>query len=345
MAVNFPVKCVQKSCDLVVNSVRASFLNFSIQETPYSLYLTIRKSFSKYSNQQTVCCDPSSELVILRVKFKSLEDANLSLKNNYEEAINECEVGYKVIRELETKIENYEIKLENKNKDKVDTQKRDQVVDQVNQNLAKELERAEKNWKDENKNVKAKEKEIYDLKKENDRISHHLGEIKTEHTSFLAKVNKEEKNREKKLKKSERKEFLENLTLKYECDRCDFRMETLEKLKHHKRNAHMKISSTQTEGIVTEEKSVQQNQSDYASEKSMQTIEDTSSNVSKSNMKDYSCFYCNKKIISEIYLMEHRKSCRGSTRLFCTSPVGLPANFSISLPPPRRPPSLLWPYM
>jgi hypothetical protein len=36
-----------ESCDLVLRHVRTSCLNFAIQETPYSVYLTIRKSFSQ----------------------------------------------------------------------------------------------------------------------------------------------------------------------------------------------------------------------------------------------------------------------------------------------------------
>ena len=47
MAVNSPVISVKNSCDFIINSVRNSALNFSSQETPYSLYLTIRKSFVK----------------------------------------------------------------------------------------------------------------------------------------------------------------------------------------------------------------------------------------------------------------------------------------------------------
>ena len=40
-------KSVQKSCDLVIESVRASSLNYNLQETPYSIYLSIRKSSLK----------------------------------------------------------------------------------------------------------------------------------------------------------------------------------------------------------------------------------------------------------------------------------------------------------
>ena len=45
MSVNPPN--LEESYNLIVNSVRNSNLNYSVQETTYSLYLTVRKSLSK----------------------------------------------------------------------------------------------------------------------------------------------------------------------------------------------------------------------------------------------------------------------------------------------------------
>ena len=39
--------CVQSSCDFLLQAVRNSGLNFSCQETPFSIFLTVRKSFVK----------------------------------------------------------------------------------------------------------------------------------------------------------------------------------------------------------------------------------------------------------------------------------------------------------
>ena len=39
---------VQDSCVKILKSVRNCSLNYSCQETPYSIYLTIRKSWSKH---------------------------------------------------------------------------------------------------------------------------------------------------------------------------------------------------------------------------------------------------------------------------------------------------------
>ena len=47
MLTNYPSSNVQSSCDFILKEVRSSSLNYSVQETPFSLYLTIRKSLVK----------------------------------------------------------------------------------------------------------------------------------------------------------------------------------------------------------------------------------------------------------------------------------------------------------
>ena len=43
---------INKVCDNILDSVRRSNLNFVCQETPYSVYLTIRKSWRKHKQVQ-----------------------------------------------------------------------------------------------------------------------------------------------------------------------------------------------------------------------------------------------------------------------------------------------------
>ena len=109
------VQNVKNSCDKVLTSVRDSSLNFSLQETPFSIYITIRKSFlrcrsdsldkkpSKYKEEQT--SGKSQELEDLITKLKSEEKINLALKNNYEEAIEDSAKCYQRIQDLENQVE------------------------------------------------------------------------------------------------------------------------------------------------------------------------------------------------------------------------------------------------
>ena len=41
------IPIVKNSCNLIVNSVKDSSLNFFLQESPFSIYITIRKSIAK----------------------------------------------------------------------------------------------------------------------------------------------------------------------------------------------------------------------------------------------------------------------------------------------------------
>ena len=150
---------LEKSCNMILNSVRNSCLNFSIQETPFSLYLTVRKSLARNkslqddeSNEQTLDVKNLSETILkeeiktLKIKLNEAEDFNLKLQHECEEAVNESEKCNKEMKILETKVVNLKddkIKLED------------------------ELEYGEKNWKSLTKQVKEKDKTIHDLKKEN----------------------------------------------------------------------------------------------------------------------------------------------------------------------------------
>ena len=114
MGVQFPLLSVKKSVNHIMNSVWESSLNFSIQETPYSLYICIRKSFSKPSEifkvdiEDNTEADKHEETRIksdtLRNELKSLQIDNFVLKNDFEEAIDECAEHLQTIKHLELKV-------------------------------------------------------------------------------------------------------------------------------------------------------------------------------------------------------------------------------------------------
>ena len=102
-------KSVQKSCDLVIESVRASSLNYNLQETPYSIYLSIRKSSLKriptVDQEEVPQIQSPNKLKELESKLKSAEAANFALKLKYEDAVNDSEESYLKIKLLEKKLE------------------------------------------------------------------------------------------------------------------------------------------------------------------------------------------------------------------------------------------------
>jgi DNA repair exonuclease SbcCD ATPase subunit len=89
MAANSPFE----TCDLILRHVKTSCLNFAIQETPFSVYLTIRKSFSQSprrpaDNTSSLTAQPQplgpnkleTELETLKKEFKFLKSQRDSLE-------------------------------------------------------------------------------------------------------------------------------------------------------------------------------------------------------------------------------------------------------------------------
>ena len=138
---------IHKSCDLVLASVRSSSLNYSSQETPFSIYLITRKSFSKAnfnhspggdSNHQNLNQDILVET--LKSNIKALEDKNLHLVHSYEEAVSDSEESYRKVKELEVILKGFEQKVIET--DNSDIQKKDKTIESLKYDKMK-LEKTE----------------------------------------------------------------------------------------------------------------------------------------------------------------------------------------------------------
>ena len=319
---------VQKSCDLVLNSVRSSHLNFSFQETPFSIYLTVRKSFSKpnfdynpevdskqYINQENL-------IESLKSNLKSVEEENKHLVQTYEEAVNDSEGSYKRVKELEAIIEGLEQK--SVEKEAMVNEKKNEIIDSLKVdkvNLESDLNEAEQSLKNLKKNLKANEKELDEKKKEFSLVTEDLLQVKTELDKQTDQGNRDRKNSEKHQKKAEKKQFLDNLKASpsFDCTLCDVKKESQVSLKTHIVLNHMKVSSTQTIEKVLKDEFVQSCSEAFASEKQSQTvIEETVDN----EFEKYPCNYCGINIAGERHLCEQRTKCRG-TFLMGVTP-GLP---------------------
>ena len=149
---------VHSSCDSIMRSIRSSPLNYSVQETAYSLYVTIRKSTrntndilsigaqNKLSENNLHC---ENELIVLQSRCEILENKNEVLKNELEEAVIEIEEKQNNIECLEAKSDVGQSKLE-------DAEKRLKEVDATNHHLKVRVE----NMSDENKSLKSQNNEL-----------------------------------------------------------------------------------------------------------------------------------------------------------------------------------------
>lgn len=122
----------QSSCDSILQLVRCSYLNFEIKETPFSLFLTIRKSFNKsfrvhQSQSSSFQEDNSVDLLelaaeldmlksenqCLKVKNRTLEEANDSLTRNFEQEITEAENIKSELKDTVTRLDNLQTNFGN----------------------------------------------------------------------------------------------------------------------------------------------------------------------------------------------------------------------------------------
>ena len=168
-------------------------------------------------------------------KNEDLEKGFHSMKLNYEQEISDHENTVK---------EKIAVKNENTKKDKLI-----KVLKEDKKKLEEELEMSEKNCKSLSRSLKTKEKEIYEMKKENIKIKEDLDQVKAELVKTSLNANQEKKELERKLKKVEKKDFLNNLksssdqTDTIPCGHCDVKLESTDKLRSHKIIHHQKNSS------------------------------------------------------------------------------------------------------
>ena len=124
------------------------------------------------------------------------------------------------------------------------------------------------------KTVKEKSKEIIDLKKENSKLVEELVEVKTEFQKFSAKVNTEMRSMKKEMKANMKSA---SQPVELECDKCDFKVGDLSKLKSHLRINHTDVKCTQTDEVELVDQHVQLFETEFRDDKCVQTFEEFSS--------------------------------------------------------------------
>ena len=84
---------VGDSVNQVLEALRNSCLHFSAQETPYSLFITVRKKFTTNKNdpspQKLNTKNKEEENCDLRKQFQKLENCLESLRNDLEKEIDD----------------------------------------------------------------------------------------------------------------------------------------------------------------------------------------------------------------------------------------------------------------
>ena len=336
---------IENKCHEILQSLKSSSLNYSAQITPFSIYVTVRKSLVKQmmnhpsEEAQTVVDknpDFSSEYEIMKSRCKFLETSNDDLKVSLEQEVIANEGKSELIKRLETCLEETRRELSDLGETKSKTlteldvlckekkklldeiSKKTVVIDKlktVNENLEKEHEISETNFKHSAKIVKTKDKEIHNMKKENDAMKDSFGKVNIELKELQTKVNRENKEKQRKEKAQAKKGVLNNQKETKpsgpNCEKWDETLESDSKLKLHMQAVHLEDTMAQTKEIFHETKLVHVQTLNIP----LPTSHDksTETNHEKPECENFSCFYCENEITSEVNLIEHRVTCQGAS--------------------------------
>ena len=182
------------------------------------MYITLRKTFVKSWKAPSAYFVPKSghkiddcknEVEILRNQLRVAQNENESLKINYEDTLKGSEASYKRSFDLESKLGESKLKEIKINNEMLEKNKIIEELMQTEAGLEDELAKAEGSNKKSKELVKAKEKEIRELKIENATVTSSLVQVQTD----MTRVNKEKKDNDKKLKKQNKKEFVEDFKI------------------------------------------------------------------------------------------------------------------------------------
>ena len=278
---------IEKPLTLILQALRHSNLHFSAQETPHSLYLSIRKKFLNQHRADSDAPKPSTSSSNpvtnrdLEDKCDKLEKAIKALTSDYDNEISDHEKAVKKRDELARSVLQSQSILEN--------------VEVHKKALQAKLNDSEKDLKKAKLDIKEKDKIVHDLKKTNKTLEENLSQVKGDFKELGAKAKKSEKSLQKRLEK-DKKDGLNNVKVKINCELCEESFDSYVKMKVHVQLDHLKASYSQTENISKEfmDKNLQVNHSD---------LENLPENTAC--FEKYPCFYCGKTILSEDQLQKH----------------------------------------
>ena len=222
------------SCELIRQSIVKSGLHFFVNESPHSLWVTVRKKFFDNNFNRSDAVSEEEKLERYKNKILMLEN---QLKDSHEET-RKVSSALEIIKgDFEDEINDHKVTIDEIKMLRADNLKKDNAILKLKEekkNVEDYLENSENNLKKSNKIIKLKEKDIYVLKKENCKVKEDFDQLRLELSALKAQVNKEKRDQEKKIKKQEKKDFLNNLRSdpspsEIRCEMCDQRFPSLER--------------------------------------------------------------------------------------------------------------------
>ena len=181
----------QDSCDKILHVIKYSNLNFAIHETPYSVYLTIRKKFIKEAPMKVL--NPDS----IEQEFSRLKNAISSLTGDLQEEIDNHTESQNLIKILEEKLEHAESEVIKQSK-RFQTDKENLEVEakQLKANAKSVNEESTKKHLElleELKATKAKENKVSNLENKQRKLEEKINELNVENKKLKVANDKNQK--------------------------------------------------------------------------------------------------------------------------------------------------------
>ena len=93
----------------IIRQIQSSNLNYQLQISPFSAYISVRKTFAKDRSgnlllPKTISSVPSVSMDNFDAKNSQLENDLTSLRFKYEEAVDDCAEAYRNIKTLEDQL-------------------------------------------------------------------------------------------------------------------------------------------------------------------------------------------------------------------------------------------------
>ena len=182
----------QETCDKILAEIRASNLHFMIQESPYSIYLTLRKKYTKNASKHS------------KIQITTLEnhlnqsDEKLELEEDLKKKDTALTESKEIIKILEEKVEKAECDLYKEAKSFKN--RNDALLNEIKLlkesiKKSRDIESDQKaDLMEEKKNLKAKEKEVHNLQKKLEISSSKLQTLNEKYSSLKSEKNLSDKN-------------------------------------------------------------------------------------------------------------------------------------------------------
>ena len=322
---------VKEGTNLIRESLNNSNLHYFINESPHSIWITIRKRLINCRDPDVKSLNATStvnvkqeviteERKVFKEELNRLEAANDTLKLNFESEISQHEQVIKKVNQLTVEVSN---------KDKVI----EDLMLEIN-TLKSDLNSKEKGSKDDKRVIKETQKVIHDFKRENERLKESLTSASTEVKDLKNQIKADQKETLKKAKAQEKKDHAKSLVTEAKpsdipCNFC----ENTGSLRLHIVDAHAK--TTNTDDVETKE-TYTQTLPNNVKEENEKPVEFS---ATKFELRKFKCDYCGYLFQTQSAMQEHRvgfhnASTYSPNSLWMTRPVGL----STSTAPPSWPP-------